>query len=50
MFAGKPCANGVKNQASIDWQGLESALDNLERMGMLKNRHAWLNLWVSKCQ
>ncbi len=44
------CANCVKNQASISGQGLKSTLDNLKRMGALKNRHAWLNLWVHRCQ
>ncbi len=46
----KLCANGIKNQASIDGQGLESALDNLEHVGALKNRHAWLDLRVNRRQ
>ncbi len=37
-------ANRIKNQPSINGKGLKSTLDDLERVSMLKNRHARFNL------
>ncbi len=43
-------ANCVKDDASVNWEGLEGIFHNLECVTTLKDRHVGVNLGVNRCR
>ncbi len=42
-------ANRIKDDVSVDWEGLEGIFHNFECVSMLEDRHVGVDLGVNRC-